>query len=129
VLSGCSVPSLSDFVPGKVREPPPIVPARYPDNYKTKVADFMRGYLSNPGKVKDAFIGEPVIKPVPESPPLYVTCVRYNPRDNKNQYEGNQTNLVIFLDGKLSQFLPEKPEMCSGLVYQRYPELEALGPP
>jgi hypothetical protein len=116
------------LTPGRVPEPPPLVPTRYPERYKTQIAEFMRNSLSNPGKVKDAFVGEPALKPVAGAP-LYVTCVRYNPRDNRNQYEGNQTNLVIFLDGKLSQFLPENPAMCGGLVYQRYPELESLGPP
>jgi hypothetical protein len=85
--------------------------------------------LSNPGKVKDAFVGEPALKPVAGSQPLYITCIRYNPRDAINQYQGNQTNLVIFLDGHMSQFLPGKPDMCAGLAYQRYPELESLGPP
>jgi hypothetical protein len=132
VLGGCSgggADLMTYLTPGRVPEPPPLVPTRYPERYKTQIADFMRSNLSNPGKVKDAFIGEPSLKPVGGAQPLYVTCVRYNPRDSTNQYEGNQTKLVIFLDGKLSQILPENPDMCRGLVYQRYPELEALGPP
>ncbi|MBZ4217668.1 hypothetical protein, partial [Klebsiella aerogenes] len=91
---------------------------RYPERYKTQIADFMRSNLSNPGKIKDAFVGEPALKPVAGSQALYVTCVRFNPRDSANQYEGVQTKLVIFLDGKLSQILPENPDMCRGLVYQ-----------
>ena len=131
VLGGCSGSSpdvLSYLTPGKVPEPPPIVPNRYPERYKTQIADFMRTDLSNPGKVKDAFIGEPALKPV-QGQPLYVTCVRYNPRNNRNQYLGNETRLVIFLDGMLSQILPEDADLCRGLVYQRYLELESLGPP
>jgi hypothetical protein len=132
VLGGCSGsgPDLMTYLtPGRVPEPPPLVPTRYPERYKTQIADFMRSNLSNPGKVKDAFIGEPALKPVGGSQPLYVTCVRYNPRDSSNHYEGNQAKLVIFLDGKLSQILPENPDICRGLVYQRYSELESLGPP
>ena len=131
VLAGCSgggPSALTYLTPGKVPEPPPIVPTRYPDRYKTQIADFMRTDLSNPGKVKDAFIGEPALKPV-GGQSLYVTCVRYNARNNTNQYLGNETRLVIFLDGMLSQILPENADMCRGLVYQRYPELESLGPP
>ena len=131
VLGGCSGSGpgvMAYLTPGRVPDPPPVVPTRYPDRYRTQVLDFMRTYLSNPGKVKDAFIGEPALKPVGGTP-LYVTCVRYNARNNANQYEGNQSNLVVFLSGKLSQFLPGNPDMCSGLVYQRYPELESLGPP
>ena len=99
----------------------------YPEKYRMQVADFMRTYLDNPTKVKDAFIGEPVVKPVGGTP-LYVTCVRYNPRDSKNQYEGGKTNLAVFLGGKLSQFLPGDPELCNGLAYTRYPEIESMVP-
>ena len=131
VLGGCSGsgPDVKTYLtPGRVPEPPPIVPTLYPDRYRIQLVDFMRTYLSNPGKVKDAFIGEPALKAVGGTP-LYVTCVRYNSRNNANQYEGNQSNLVIFLNGQLSQFLPGNPEMCGGLAYQRYPELETMGPP
>ena len=131
VLGGCSGsgPDVKTYlIPGRVPEPPPLLPTRYPDRYRAQVVDFMRTYLSNPGKVKDAFIGEPVLKPVGGTP-LYVTCVRYNSRNNANQYEGNQSNLVIFLNGQLSQFLPGNSELCGGLAYQRYPELETMGPP
>jgi hypothetical protein len=131
-LGGCSGGGsdlLTYLTPGKVPEPPPLVPARYPERYKTQIADFMRTDLSNLGRVKDAFIGEPALKPVGGPQPLYVTCIRYSPRVSGNQNEGSQTKFVIFLDGKLSQILPDNPDMCRGLVYQRYPELEALAPP
>ena len=129
-LGGCSggTDVLAYLTPGKVPEPPPLVPTLYPDRYKTQIVNFMRTSLSNPGKVKDAFVGDPAIKPV-SGTPLYVTCVRYNPRNNRNEYEGNQSNLVVFLGGQLSQFLPGNPELCSGLAYQRFPELESMGPP
>jgi hypothetical protein len=112
---------------GGTPEPPALVPTRYPDKYKSQIAEFMRTYLGNPTKVKDAFIGEPALKPVGGAS-LYVTCVRYNPRDSGNQYGGNKTNLAIFLGGSLSQFLPEDPELCRGLVYVRYPEIESMVP-
>jgi hypothetical protein len=117
-LAGCG---------GKAPEPPPLVPTAYPAKYRAEIADFMRTYLANPTKVKDAFIGEPAVKPVLGAS-LYVTCVRYNPRDSKNQYEGNKTNLAVFLGGNLSQFLPEDPELCRGLVYARYPDIESMVP-
>ncbi len=88
----------------------------------------MRTSLDNPGKVKDAFVAQPTLKPV-SGTQLYVTCVRYNARNNANQYLGERTDLVIFLDGKPNQVLPGDANMCGGLNYQRYPELEALGPP
>lgn len=112
---------------GKTAEPPPLNPTEFPAKYKTEVANFMRRYLNNPTKVKDAYIGQPVLKPV-AGHPQYVTCVRYNPRDANNRYTGPTTRLAIFLGGTLTQFLPEEPEVCAGLNYQRYPEIENMVP-
>lgn len=130
ILGGCSgsgSSSMSGFAFGKQPEPPRVEPNLFPAQYKTDVADFMRTYLNNPTKVKDAYIGEPVLKPV-AGVTYYVTCVRYNPRNSKDQYEGIQTNLAIFLGGRLNQFLPGKPEVCTGLAYQRYPDIESMVP-
>ena len=125
-LGGCTAGSPTAISFGRAPESP-FVPVAYPEKYQMQIADFMRTYLDNPTKVKDAFLGEPVVRPV-RGASLYVTCVRYNPRDSKNQYEGNKTNLAVFLGGKLSQFLPGDPELCSGLTYARYPEIEAMVP-
>src|SRR4029079_18057207 len=96
----------------KPKETASLNPTQYPAAYKTEVAGFMRMYLTNPTKVKDAFIAEPVLKPV-NGHPQYITCVRYNPRDSKDQYEGTTTKLAIFLGGQLNQLLEGKPEMCA----------------
>jgi hypothetical protein len=49
--------------------------------------------------------------------------------DAKNQPTGSETKLAIFLGGQLMQYLPGDPQVCAGLAYQRFPELEALAPP
>ena len=121
-LAGCEY-----LTPGKVPEPPPLNPTLYPAKYRSEIADFMRTYLNNPTKVKDATIGQPVLKPV-AGQPHYVTCVRYNPRDAANHYEGERTSFVVFLGGNVAQFLPGDPEVCGGLTYQRYPEIESMVP-
>ena len=72
-------------------------------------------------------IGGLPLKPV-AGKPQYVTCVRYNPRDSANKYEGNTQRLVIFLGGKMNQFLPDDPQLCAGLAYQRFPEIESMVP-
>jgi hypothetical protein len=120
-LGGCST-NLT-----KAPEVKPLDPTLFPAQYKREIADFMRTYLSNPTKVKDAFVGEPVMRPV-DKVQQYITCVRYNPRDSKEQYLGTQTNLAIFLGGRLIQFLPGDPKMCAGLNYQRFPEVESMVP-
>jgi hypothetical protein len=131
-LAGCSgekSTSMLDYItPGKVPVAPPVVTDRYPDNYRTDIANVMRTWLENPGKVKDAFVGQPVLKPM-SGTPLYVTCVRYNSRTAGGSYMGERSNVVVFLDGKVGQFLPGDPQVCAGLSYQRYQELEQLGPP
>jgi hypothetical protein len=131
-LAGCSGGKDTKFVdyitPGKVPEEPPIVATRYPERYRIDIANFMRTWLENPGKVKDAYVAPPTLKPV-SGTTLYVTCVRYNSRNNANVYFGERTNMVVFLDGKVTQFLPNEPKICGELSYQRYPEIEKLGPP
>ncbi len=111
----------------KPEDPSKVDPNLFPAHYKEQITAFMRTYLSNPTKVKDAYVAEPVLRPVAGTT-HYITCVRYNPRDGANQYLGNQTNLAIFLGGELTQFLPADPQMCAGLAYQRSPEIESMVP-
>lgn len=122
VLAGCSSELSLTYKP-----PPPPDPRQFPARYKTEIADFMRTYLNNPTKVKDAFIAEPVIKNL-NGLEQYITCVRYNPRDDRDRYEGSTTKLAVFLGNRLNQFLEGKPEMCAGLAYTRYPEIENMVP-
>jgi hypothetical protein len=123
VLGGCDTFASLTRSP----DPPKLDPSLFPANYRLEVADFMRTYLNNPTKVKDAYIAAPFLKPM-DRVPQYITCVRYNPRDTRNQYEGNQTNIAMFLGGRLVQFVPGNPETCNGLVYQRFPEIESMVP-
>jgi hypothetical protein len=125
-LAGCSgsAPTLGF---GKSEPPPPTDPNVFPAKYRAEVVGFMRTWLNNPSKVKDAFISEPVLRPVAGTP-HYIACVRYNPRNTDNRYEGPQQRVAIFLGGRLNQFVADDPQMCAGLSYQRYPELEAIAP-
>jgi hypothetical protein len=126
-LGDCSGPSLSDFSFGREKTPPQVDPNLFPAEYKPELAAFMRTYLANPTQVRDAYVGTPALKPVAGTT-RYVTCVRYNPRDSANKYEGNTQNTAIFLAGKLNQFLPGDPQLCTGLAYQRFPEIESMVP-
>lgn len=126
-VGGCSGSGPSSFAFGKSPPPPVIDPNLFPAKYREEIADFMRTWLSNPTKVKDAFIAQPTLRPVAGTQ-HYISCVRYNARGTSNQYEGPKQNVAIFLGGRLNQFLPDDQALCSGLAYQRYPELEALVP-
>jgi hypothetical protein len=107
--------------------PPPTDPNVLPNNHRQQVADFMRVFLVDPTKIRDAYISEPMLKPVGVST-HYVSCVRYNPRDSSGKYEGNTERVALFLGGRLNQFLPATPEACRGAAYQRFPEAEVLVP-
>ena len=85
----------------------------FPAYYKQEVAAFMRTYLENPRKVRDASIGTPVQRPIAGAP-RYVTCVRYNPQNPENKYEGIKERFVIFHAGKVTQFLDSDPQVCRG---------------
>jgi len=124
VLAACSTET---FQFGKGPVDPPVEPRKFPADYKPEVADFMRRSLDNPTKVRDAYIAKPVLKPIGKTE-QYVTCVRYNPRNIENKYEGPKQQVAIFLSGQLNQFLPDDPQMCAGLTYERYPEIENMVP-
>lgn len=125
VLGGCSGGSdvLTYLTPGKVPDPPKLEPGVFPTRYKAEVAEVMRTQLSS--AVASAYIGDPVLRPV-AGVPHYITCVRTSLRNINNLDAGNQSNYVIFLGGIVNQFLPGTPELCSGLNYQRFPEIETV---
>jgi hypothetical protein len=125
LLGGCSgsgLPDLTSYYKEKVTGQ-----NTFPADYKQELASFLRTYIDNPRQVRDAYIAPPVLRPV-GGQPRYVTCVRYNPRNFENKYEGNQEKLAIFIDGKMNQFVDSDPQICPGLAYQRYPEIENMVP-
>lgn len=128
LLAGCSGDSkvLDYITPGKVPDAPVLEPGVFPENYKTEIINFLRGTLTT--RVRDSTIAQPVLKAM-DKVPQYVTCVRYNLLDSKNQPAGSETKLAIFLGGRLMQFIPGDPQVCGSLAYQRFPELDSLAPP
>jgi hypothetical protein len=127
LLGGCSGSSLEGFAFGKPPETT-VDPNLFPANYKQELAAFLRTYLDNPRRVRDAYIGTPVLRPVAGGAPRYVTCVRFNPLDIENKYQGNREGMAVFHAGKVTQFVAADPQVCGGLAYQRYPEIESMVP-
>jgi hypothetical protein len=111
---------------GSKPEPPPE-PNIFPSRYRTQVAETLRTNLSNPRGVRDAYISEPALRPS-GTETRYMSCVRYNPRDTRSQYQGNQERIAIFWAGGVNQFLPAEGGICANAVYQRFPEAEVLVP-
>jgi hypothetical protein len=122
-LAGCSGASLFSS-----KTPPPPDPNLYPSKYRQEVTDFLRTYLNNPTKVKDAYISEPTLKPTAAGASRYVSCVRYNARDTANKYQGNEEKMAIFFSGAVNQFLSAERDACAGANYQRFPEAESMVP-
>jgi hypothetical protein len=128
LLAGCSGDTkvLDYITPGKVPEVPVLEPGVFPTEYKAEIVNYERATLTT--RIRDAAIAQPVLRTM-DRVPQYITCVRYNPLDSKNQPTGSETKLAIFLGGRLMQYLPGDPKVCTGLTYQRFPELETMGPP
>jgi hypothetical protein len=118
-IGGCSFTSIET----KSQSEPNVFPA----DYKPEIAAFLRMNLANPRKVRDAYIATPVLRTV-GGQPRYVTCVRYNAQNIEYKYEGNKENLATFLGGRMNQFVDSDPQICPGLAYQRYPEIENMVP-
>jgi len=99
----------------------------YPANYKTDILAAMRVYLSDPTAIRDASISEPVLKPASLTmPSRYMLCLRFNPKKTATVYEGMREVAAIFVAGRFDQFVETPKELCAGVTYAPFPELEKL---
>lgn len=122
-LAGCaSAPSEGTEIRADVRdEAANIAPA----NPRADILAFLRTYLNDPTRIREAGISDPVLKQVG---PVrrYIVCVRYNARNLDGKYSGAKERLVVFVTGKLDQFLEQPRDLCTGVEYKPFPELERL---
>jgi hypothetical protein len=109
----------------------------FPANYKTDIQGAVHAYLSDPTKIRDAAVSEPMLKTIGSSGTAaamglvakksrYVVCVRFNAKKSNGEYAGIRENAAVFLAGRLDQFAPAPRDMCKDAVYQPFPELEKL---
>ena len=99
----------------------------YPTNYKTDILAAMRVYLSDPTAIRDASISEPVLKPASlTTPSRYMLCLRFNPKKTATVYEGMREVAAVFVAGRFDQFIETPKELCAGVTYAAFPELEKL---
>jgi hypothetical protein len=96
-----------------------------PVNYRADITAFMRTYLNDPSRIRDAAVSEPELKTF-DGVNRYLVCVRYNARRSGGQYAGVKDSLVLFLDGRLDRIVDNARETCKGAAYQPFPELERL---
>ena len=69
----------------------------YPTNYKTDIVAAMRVYLNDPTAIRDATV-----------------------------YEGMREVAAVFVAGRFDQFIETPKELCAGVTYAAFPELEKL---
>jgi hypothetical protein len=102
-----------------------------PISYRSDITAFMRTYLNDPTRIRNAAVSEPALKDF-DGASRYVVCVRYNARNSAGQYAGPRESLVLFRDGRLDRVVDldrivgSARETCKDAAYQPFPELEQL---
>jgi len=112
----------------------------YPDNYRADLLAALHAYVSDPTKIRDAYVSDPAITPIGNRN-RYAACVRFNARNSDGRYTGSKDVLAVFAAGRFDQFIepPIQPgasgqsslsaavtEKCGQADYRRFPELEAM---
>lgn len=97
----------------------------FPQNFRAELLAFYKTYLTNPVGVREAGLAEPVLRKV-GGRPRYVACVRYNARQSDGRLRGLQEQAVVFVDGRLDRAVDETEELCGGVSYAPFADLEKL---
>jgi hypothetical protein len=130
MLGWCAAAALAGCLTDQAHEGGEARGAVLPENYKAEIIAFMRTYLNDPANVRDAFITEPVMKPI-GGRNQYAVCVRYNAKNTDGKYVGSRDTLAVFERGRFDRVIDQFPKgtanPCVGSAdYQHFPELEAL---
>lgn len=101
-------------------------PPQYaPTNYRAELLAFLRTYLNNPVGVRDAALGEPVMRDI-NGKMRYVTCLRFSARESDGSYREPRERAVVFLSGRLDRMIEKGGELCSGVAMSPFPEMEKM---
>jgi hypothetical protein len=98
------------------KERPKIDPNLFPTDYKAKILKVLQTSLTDRTSFFGAAISQPMLKPF-GTENRYVVCVRLS---------GNRPGekVAIFFGGELNQFVEATEDVCKGVVYEPFPELE-----
>ena len=96
-----------------------------PGNYRTELLAFMKTYLNNPVGVRDAALGEPVMRDI-NGKMRYITCLRYTARESDGSYREPRERAVRFINGRLDRMIEKGGELCGGVALAPFPELEKM---
>jgi hypothetical protein len=99
----------------------------FPKDYKQAIWTLVKdNQMPDPTNIREAQISEPSLRPIDKGTDRYVVCVRFNPRNEKHQYDGPTERLVYFYHGQVTQFLTANDNECSWATYKPFPELEKI---
>lgn len=100
----------------------------YPKNYQDDLLAYMRSYLNDPDRVRNAGISTPQLKD--EGPgERYMVCVRYNARDDRGHYAGVKEGAAVYVSGRLDHFIDQKKkveQLCKDAAFTPFPALQTL---
>lgn len=91
----------------------------FPRNHRSEIPAFLRTYLINPVGLREAMMAEPVERPIGRDL-RYVSCVRFREAGKPQELA------IVHLDGRLDHVAGNAQDLCAGVVYAPFPELEKL---
>ena len=97
----------------------------FPVDFKVQLLSFLRTYLNNPVGVHYAAMAEPVQRTV-GGRLRYVSCIRYDAKDSEGVYRGQVERAVVYVDGRLDRIIEKPADLCAGLTYAMFPEMEKM---
>jgi hypothetical protein len=103
----------------------PDTPQSFPGNYRAELLAFMKTYLNNPVGVHDAAMAEPVMRDV-NGKMRYISCLRYSARESDGSYREPHESAVLFVNGRLDRMIEKGGELCAGVAFAPFPELEKM---
>ena len=103
----------------------------FPAGYKQDLLAFLRTYLNDPTRIRDAAVAPPTRKTIAPAPAeRFVVCVRYRARKSDGNYGPSKDGAATFVSGKLDRYFdePQKQvrELCKDVAFAPFPELEKL---
>jgi hypothetical protein len=99
-----------------------------PQGYKQDLLAYMRTYLNDPMRIRDAAVSQPALKDFGPGQ-RFMTCVRFNARKSDGKYAGSKEGVAVYVSGKLDRFFDtprEVRELCKDAAYAPFPELESI---
>ena len=97
----------------------------FPNNFRDEELAFMHTYLNNPVGVRSATMADPVLRDV-NGRTRYVSCLRYAARESDGAYREPRERAILFVNGRLDRMIEKPDELCAGVAYAPFPELEKL---